>query len=123
MRQVLGDKVIKRNKRNKIKLIPEYCLRNKSVGIIEENPEKGLVKYAKPVSYRFLLGSYYKPMFNTGTRLVRRYQGKRRNDSLPLHPRAKVVTINVLISSAMVREGAPAEVIQGIKEPSISSDQ
>ena len=45
----LGDKVTKRNKRNKIKLILRDCLRNKSVGIIEENPEKGLVKYAKPV--------------------------------------------------------------------------
>ncbi|MDE6898527.1 MAG: aldehyde dehydrogenase, partial [Lawsonibacter sp.] len=45
----LGDKVTKRNKRNKIKLILRDCLRQKSVGIIEENPEKGLVKYAKPV--------------------------------------------------------------------------
>ena len=45
----LGDKVTKRNKRNKIKLILRDCLRAKSVGIIEENPEKGLVKYAKPV--------------------------------------------------------------------------
>ena len=45
----LGDKVTKRNKRNKLKLILRDCLRQKSVGIIEENPEKGLVKYAKPV--------------------------------------------------------------------------
>ena len=45
----LGDKVTKRNKRNKIKLILRDCLRQKSVGIIEEIPEKGIVKYAKPV--------------------------------------------------------------------------
>ena len=32
----LGDKVTKRNKRNKIKLILRDCLRQKSVGIIEE---------------------------------------------------------------------------------------
>ena len=44
----LGDKVTKRNKRNKIKLILRDCLRQPSVGIIEENPAKGLVKYAKP---------------------------------------------------------------------------
>ena len=37
----LGDKVTKRNKRNKIKLILRDCLRAKSVGIIEEIPEKG----------------------------------------------------------------------------------
>ena len=45
----LGDKVTKRNKRNKIKLILRDCLRQKSVGAIEEIPEKGIVKYAKPV--------------------------------------------------------------------------
>ena len=45
----LGDKVTKRNKRNKIKLILRDCLRAKSVGIIEEIPEKNIVKYAKPV--------------------------------------------------------------------------
>ena len=31
----LGDKVTKRNKRNKIKLILRDCLRQKSVGVIE----------------------------------------------------------------------------------------
>ena len=45
----LGDKVTKRNKRNKLKLILRDCLRQKSVGVIEEIPEKGIVKYAKPV--------------------------------------------------------------------------
>ena len=45
----LGDKVTKRNKRNKVKLILRDCLRQKSIGIIEELPEKGIVKYAKPV--------------------------------------------------------------------------
>ena len=45
----LGDKVTRRNKRNKLKLILRDCLRQKSVGVIEEIPEKGIVKYAKPV--------------------------------------------------------------------------
>ena len=45
----LGDKVTKRNKRNKLKLILRDCLRQPSVGIIEENKEKGLVRYGKPV--------------------------------------------------------------------------
>ena len=39
----LGDKVTKRNKRNKLKLILRDCLRQKSVGVIEEIPEKGIV--------------------------------------------------------------------------------
>ena len=45
----LGDKVTKRNKRNKIKLILRECLRHPSIGIVEEIPEKGIVKYAKTV--------------------------------------------------------------------------
>ena len=44
----LGDKVTKRNKRNKIKLVLRDISRQRSVGIIEEDPEKGLVKYGKP---------------------------------------------------------------------------
>ena len=36
----LGDKISKRNKRNKIKLILRDCLRNPSIGVIEEIPEK-----------------------------------------------------------------------------------
>lgn len=47
----LGDKVSKRNKRNKIKLILRDCLRNPSIGVVETIPEKGIVKYAKPVGY------------------------------------------------------------------------
>ena len=45
----LGDPVGKVGKRNKAKGILRDALRAKSVGMIEEIPEKGIAKYAKPV--------------------------------------------------------------------------
>lgn len=45
----LGDREGRPNKRFKIKGILRDALRQKSVGIVEEIPEKGIVKYAKPV--------------------------------------------------------------------------
>jgi len=44
----LGDPVSRMNKRMKIRGVLRDALRQKSVGIIEEIPEKGIVKYAKP---------------------------------------------------------------------------
>ena len=45
----LGDPISRANKRFKIRGILRDALRQKSMGIIEELPEKGIVKYAKPV--------------------------------------------------------------------------
>lgn len=44
-----GDPQSRRNKRFKIRGVLRDALRQKSVGVIEEIPEKGLTKYAKPV--------------------------------------------------------------------------
>ena len=44
-----GDPISREAKRFKIRGILRDCLREKSVGIIEEIPEKKIVKYAKPV--------------------------------------------------------------------------
>ena len=120
----LGDKVTKRNKRNKIKLILRDCLRNKSVGVIEEIPEKGLVKYAKPVGVIATLVPTTNPCLTPAGQIV--YAIKARDVLIcSPHPRAKNVTnkcINI-IRDALVREGAPADIIQGIQEPSISLTQ
>lgn len=120
----LGDKVSKRNKRNKIKLILRDCLRAKSVGIIEENPEKGLVKYAKPVGVIATLVPTTNPCLTPAGQVV--YAIKARDVLIcSPHPRAKNVTnkcINI-IREALVREGAPADIIQGIQDPSIALTQ
>src|SRR4249919_2561956 len=44
----LGDRAGRPNKRFKIMGILRDALRQKSMGVIEELPEKGIVKYAKP---------------------------------------------------------------------------
>ena len=44
----LGDAVSRMGKRMKIRGVLRDALRQKSVGVIEELPEKGIVKYGKP---------------------------------------------------------------------------
>lgn len=116
----LGDAVSKRNKRNKIKLILRECLRNKASGIIEEIPEKGIVKYAKPAGVIASLVPTTNPCLTPAGQIL--YAIKCRDTVVfSPHPRAKNVTnktIN-LIRDVLIREGAPADIIQGIEKPSI----
>ena len=116
----LGDSVSKRNKRNKIKLILRECLRNKASGIIEEIPEKGIVKYAKPAGVIASLVPTTNPCLTPAGQIL--YAIKCRDTFVfSPHPRAKNVTnktIN-LIRDVLTREGAPADIIQGIEKPSI----
>ncbi len=117
----LGDKVTKRNKRNKLKLILRECLRQKSVGMIEYDAVKGISKYAKPVGVIASLVPTTNPCLTPAGQVI--YAIKARDVIIcSPHPRAKKVTnkcINI-IREALVREGAPADIIQGIEEPSIA---
>ncbi len=120
----LGDKVTKRNKRNKIKLILRDCLRAKSVGIIEEIPEKGIVKYAKPAGVIASLVPTTNPCLTPAGQII--YAIKARDVIIcSPHPRAKVVTNKCIdiIRKVLEREGAPADIIQGIQKPSIALTQ
>ena len=120
----LGDKVTKRNKRNKLKLILRDCMRSKSVGAIEEIPEKGLVKYAKPVGVIASLVPTTNPCLTPAGQVI--YAIKARDVIIcSPHPRAKVVTNKCIdiIREVLLREGAPADIIQGIQQPSIALTQ
>ncbi len=120
----LGDKATKRNKRNKLKLILRDCLRTKSVGAIEEIPEKGLVKYAKPVGVIASLVPTTNPCLTPAGQII--YAIKARDVIIcSPHPRAKNVTNQCIdiIRETLVREGAPADIIQGIQDPSIALTQ
>lgn len=83
----LGDKVTKRNKRNKLKLILRDCLRQKSVGVIEEIPEKGIVKYAKPVGVIASLVPTTNPCLTPRRPGNLRHQGPGRHHLQPPPPR------------------------------------
>lgn len=120
----LGDKVTKRNKRNKVKLILRECLRHKSVGVIETIPEKGITKYAKPVGVIASLVPTTNPCLTPAGQVL--YAIKARDVLIcSPHPRAKNVTNKciTIIRDVLIREGAPADIIQGIEKPSIAMSQ
>lgn len=117
----LGDPITKRNKVNKVRGVLRDALRGKSVGIIEEIPEKGIVKYAKPVG---IIGSLV-PTTNPGVTPAGQaiYGIKARNVLIfSPHPRARKTTNEVvrIMREALVAEGAPADILQCIENPSIA---
>lgn len=87
----LGDPIGKVGKRNKAKGILRDALRAKSVGIIEELPEKGIVKYAKPVGIIASLVPTTNPVVTPVGQAI--YAIKARDVVIfSPHPRAKGVT-------------------------------
>lgn len=116
----LGDPVSKVGKRNKVKGILRDALRAKSVGVIEEIPEKGLAKYAKPVGVIASLVPTTNPVLTPAGQAV--YAIKARDVLIfSPHPRAKAVTKKAvdIMRAALEKEGAPADILQCIEKPSI----
>jgi sulfoacetaldehyde dehydrogenase len=109
----LGDPVSRMGKRMKIRGILRDALRQRSVGIVEENPEKGILKYAKPVG---IIGSIV-PTTNpdltpAGTAI---YAIKARDAVIfSPHPRSKKTSFETvrIMREALEREGAPADLLQ-----------
>ena len=116
----LGDFQSKINKRNKIRLILRDCLRQKSIGIIEEIPEKGLTKYGKPVGLIGCLVPTTNPCLTPAGQAIFAIKARDVMIFSP-HPRAKAVTNKTveIMRQALVKEGAPADIFQCIKNPSI----
>ena len=116
----LGDPVSRLNKRGKIKGILRDALRQKSVGIIEEDSAKGIVKYAKPVGTIGSLVPTTNPDLTPGGQAV--YSIKARNAIIfSPHPRTvktTVETVNIM-REALRKEGAPEDVLLCITLPSI----
>ena len=78
----LGDPVTRYNKRFKIYGILRDILRQKSMGIIEEIPEKGIVKYAKPVGVIASLVPVTNAALTEGWHWHLRHQVQERDDIL-----------------------------------------
>ncbi len=116
----LGDPISRQNKRFKIRGILRDALRAKSVGIIEEIPEKGIVKYAKPVGIIASLVPTTNPDLTPGGQAV--YAIKARDVVIfSPHPRSKKTTFESvrIMREALEREGAPADILQCISLPGI----
>ncbi|MGG3884883.1 aldehyde dehydrogenase family protein [Brevibacillus panacihumi] len=109
----LGDPESRMNKRFKIRGVLRDALRQKSVGIIEEIPEKGIVKYAKPVGIISSIVPTTNPdLTPAGTAI---YAIKARNVVIfSPHPRSKNTSYETvrLMREALEREGAPADILQ-----------
>lgn len=117
----LGDPVSRQGKRFKIRGVLRDALRAKSVGAIEEIPEKGLVKYAKPVGIIASLVPTTNPDLTPAGQAV---YGIKARDVIIFspHPRSKRTTFETvrLMREALEKEGAPADILQCITNPSVS---
>jgi sulfoacetaldehyde dehydrogenase len=99
-------------------------LRQKSVGVIEELPEKGIVKYAKPVGLIASLVPTTNPELTPPG--VGLFAVKCRDAVIfSPHPRSRRTTRATveLMREALVREGAPADLLQCLERPSIPAAQ
>src|ERR1035441_10399624 len=94
------------------------------MGIIEEIPEKGLVKYAKPAG---VIASLV-PVTNAALTEVGSgiFAIKAKNATIfTPHPAAKNTTIETvrIMREVLKREGAPEDLFQVIKSPSRSEER
>ena len=116
----LGDPVSRLNKRGKIKGVLRDALRQKSVGIIEEDAAKGIAKYAKPVGIIGSLVPTTNPDLTPGGQAV--YAIKARDAIIfSPHPRTVKTTIETveIMRKALRDEGAPEDILLCITLPSI----
>ena len=120
----LGDPEGRNSKRFKIMGVLRDALRQKSIGVIEAIPEKGIVKYAKPA------GVIASLVPTTNPELTPPYTGIYALKCLDAvifspHPRSKQSTFEMIrvMREAISRQGAPADLFQCIENPSIPATQ
>ncbi len=116
----LGDWEGRPNKRFKIIGILRDALRQKSMGIIEEIPQKGIVKYAKPVGVIACLVPTTNPALTPPGNGIYALKCKNAIIFSP-HPRSKETCYETvrIMRAALKKQGAPEDVYQCIERPSI----
>lgn len=120
----LGDPISRQGKRFKIRGVLRDALRSKSVGVIEEMPEKGIIKIAKPVGIIGSLVPTTNPDLTPAGQAI--YGIKARNAIVfSPHPRSKDTTFETvrLMREALEKEGVPADILQCITNPSVAMTQ
>jgi sulfoacetaldehyde dehydrogenase len=108
-----GDPISREAKRFKIRGILRDCLRQKSVGIVEEIPEKRIVKYAKPVGVIACVIPATNPDLTPAGNAI--YAIKARNAIIfSPHPRTLKTSRKTceLMREGLRRVGAPADLVQ-----------
>jgi sulfoacetaldehyde dehydrogenase len=120
----LGDAVSRMGKRMKIRGVLRDALRQKSVGIIEELPEKGIVKYGKPAGIVACIVPTTNPDLTPAGNAI--YGIKARDVVIfSPHPRSKKTSFETvrLMREALERERAPADILQCLTKVNIPMSQ
>ena len=120
----LGDPVGRVSKRFKIMGILRDVLRERSVGIIEEIPERGIVKYGKPVGVIASVVPTTNPELTPPG--VGLFATKCRDAVIfAPHPRSRKTTFEMVrvMREAIKREGVPEDLFQCVERPSIPLTQ
>ncbi|XJZ28647.1 aldehyde dehydrogenase family protein [Bacillota bacterium Lsc_1132] len=116
----LGDYESRMGKRIKIRGVLRDALRQKSVGAVEVIPEKGIVKYAKPVGVIGSIVPTTNPDLTPAGTAINAIKARDAVIFSP-HPRSKKTTFETvrLMREALEREGAPADLLQCITQVSL----
>ncbi len=116
----IGDRDGRVAKRFKIMGILRDALRQKSVGVIEEDPEKGLVKYAKPAGVIAALVPTTNPELTPPGVGIYALKCKDAVIFSP-HPRSKKTTSEMVrvMRQTLRKHGAPEDLFQCAEKPSI----
>jgi sulfoacetaldehyde dehydrogenase len=120
----LGDAVSRMGKRMKIRGVLRDALRQRSVGVIEEIPEKGIVKYGKPAGIVACIVPTTNPDLTPAGNAI--YGIKARDVVIfSPHPRSKKTSFETvrLMREALEREGAPADILQCLTKVNIPMSQ
>jgi sulfoacetaldehyde dehydrogenase len=120
----IGDAESRVGKRFKVMGILRDILRQKSIGVIEELPEKGIVKYGKPVGVIASLVPTTNPELTPPG--VGMFAIKARDAVVfSPHPRSKRTTVETvaIMRRVLEREGAPVDLLQCVERPSIPAAQ
>jgi acyl-CoA reductase-like NAD-dependent aldehyde dehydrogenase len=116
----LGDRDGRVSKRFKIIGILRDALRQKSMGVIEELPEKGIVKYAKPAGVIASLIPSTNPELTPPGNGIYALKCKDAVIFSP-HPMSRQTTLETvrIMRAALKREGVPEDLFQCVETPSI----
>ena len=95
-------------------------INDKSVGIIDELPERNIVKIAKPIGVIGALAPSTNPEATPVIKAIHAVKGRNAIIVAP-HPRAKLTNKMIcdLMREAIVKMGAPADLVIGIETPSL----
>src|SRR6188768_1249103 len=108
------------SRRGKVLGILRDALRQKSMGVIEELPDKGIVKYAKPAGVIASLIPVTSPYVTPVGIAIYAIKCKDAVIFSP-HPSSRKTTIETvrMMRAALAKQGAPEDILQVVERPSI----